>query len=135
MVGVLLLSSLRLTNVRIVLLILAMEDVAYTRDAGQMRYIVRRRGCTQCSMQHIPPLLLAIEDAAYSSSPPCNVGCGILFLSSSCDGGGNLLLTLHHVQDDEEDDAYLIVRRRGGLGDVLLLSSLQWSCSTHCSPY
>ena len=43
---------------------------------------MRRRGGTRWSMQRTPPLLLTMEDAAYSPSPPH-------------DGGGSLLLVLN----------------------------------------
>ena len=76
---------------------------------------MRRRGGTRWSMQRTPPLLLTMEDTAYSPYPPYDGGDSLFHLT--------LPSVLHHEQDVVEYDVYSIVSMRGEVGGILLLTS------------
>ena len=66
-------------------------------------------------MQRTPPLLLTMEDTAYSPYPPYDGGDSLFHLA--------LPSVLHHEPDVVEHDVYSIVSMRGEAGGVLLLTS------------
>jgi hypothetical protein len=91
-------------------------DAAWAWDWG-WGSIVRRRGGTRWSTQRSPPLLLTMEDTAYSPYPPYDGGDSLFLALHPSSIMGKMWWNMMYIQSWVWED---------GVRSVLLLSSSQW---------